>query len=337
MMSFAIHRFSSAIRVGYVAFAMFALISFAPAAYAASQEPAPAPEPATEETAEKHKESGETHVATATLAEPAHAAEEKGANKAAAESGGEVFAQPNRPSLSDSPEVLPAGQAQLEYGWTRSRLDADHNENELSSMLRIGVARNLELRWGWDNFVRESDPLSTHSGTGDTTVGMQYQFMHQSGASPDLAFSYSAKLPTASASLHFSGEVDHTFAFLAGKHFGKNVFDVNTVYRLVGRDGAPGTDANGILIVTVARPLGDSPVTLIGEVLGESRLNAKHGAFATTLVAVSFEVAPRFVIDVGMEFGFTPHAPDRHLLVGFTYAFGNPRSSSGGHHPAPGH
>lgn len=255
--------------------------------------------------------------------------------ESAESAGDEVTAHPNRPSISDSPEVLPPGLLQVEYGFTHSWLGGDHRENELGNQFRFGAAKNLELRYGWDHFVREYDSVSSHRGVGDITLGAQYQFMHQSGASPDLAFGYAVKLPTASTSLGFSDKVDHAFVFLAGKHFGRTVFDVNTVYRLVGRDGAPGTDANGILIVTVARPIGHSPVTLIGEVLGESRLNSHHEAFATTLVAVSWKVAPRLVLDVGMEFGFTPHAPDKHLLVGFTYALGNffspERRGRGGH------
>ena len=234
---------------------------------------------------------------------------------------GSVTAHPNRPSVSDSPEVLPPGLFQLEYGWTHSKLDADHDDDALGSLFRFGVAPGLELRFGWDNFVRESEPLSVHKGVGDSLLGAQYQFNHESSRMPVLAFGYGAKLPTADSSLG-SGEVDHAFALLLGKTFGKTVFDVNAVYRMAGREAEPGFDSNKTLIITVARPL-KGPVGIIGEVLGESGLNTKHEAFATALVALTFKLTPRLVLDAGIEAGFTPHAPDRHLVFGFTYAFGN--------------
>ena len=237
--------------------------------------------------------------------------------------GDSVVAHPNRPSVSDSPHVLSPGVLQMEHGWTHSALGAGVRENVLGGLFRFGVARNLEVRWGWDSFLRESHGASSERGVGDNWLGAQYMFLGESKSVPAMAFSYTVKVPTASHAKHLgSGKVDQVFAYLVGKEMGGMTWDFNGLYRLIGRESASGFDANGVLILTFVRPLVER-LDLIGEVLGESRLNAHEEAFATTLWALSFRVSPRVVVDAGIEVGLTPHAPRKHVLVGVTYAFGN--------------
>ena len=237
----------------------------------------------------------------------------------------EVAAHPNRPSVSDSPKVLPAGQLQIEYGWLDSWLGGGEREKSFGGMFRFGLARNFEVRWAFDPYTQLSDPLVTESGVGDTLVGAQYQFLAEDheGGTPAMAFSYMAKLPTASEPKGLgSGRTDHFFSYLLGKELWGMEMDFNGVYRVIGRHGAPGYDANGIAVFTFGRNLA-GPVGFIGEFLGESRLNSKHDEFATTLWALTYRVTPRFYLDAGIEAGLTSHAPRKHLIFGFTYAIGN--------------
>lgn len=254
-----------------------------------------------------------------------------------------VTAHPNRPSVSDSPKVLPAGQLQIEYGWLDSWLGHEKREKSFGGMFRFGLARNFEVRLGFNPYTQASEPGEiervTESGFGDTLVGAQYQFLNEDheGGTPAMAFSYMAKIPTANEPKGLgSGRTDHFLSYLIGKDLWGMEMDFNGVYRVIGRHGAPGYDANGIAVFTFGRNLA-GPVGFIGEFLGESRLNYKHTEFATTLWALTYKVTPRLYLDAGIESGLTSHAPRKHLIFGFTYAIGNLYSSpkrSRPHHSA---
>lgn len=165
----------------------------------------------------------------------------------------EVTASPNRPSNSDSANVLAPGVLQMEHGWAGGWPVAGRRDHALGGVFRFGVARNLELHWGWDALLRLRDRTGARHGTGDNFLGLQYRFIEESDSSLAFAVSYTAKLPSASERKGLgSGEVDHALTFLASKAVGAHSFDFNAIYRVLGRAGAAGHDAQGVFFFTYA-------------------------------------------------------------------------------------
>jgi hypothetical protein len=64
-------------------------------------------------------------------------------------------------------------------------------------------------------------------------------------------------------------------------------------------------------------------LSVVGEGYGYTALNADTSGFAATMLAFTYQVRPRFVIDSGLDVGVSHDAPQKRVFVGFTYAFGN--------------
>lgn len=244
------------------------------------------------------------------------------AQSGTAEAAG-VVASPNRPSASDSAAVLSRGLLQGEYGWSQSRPGDASRESGFDSMMRLGLGRGLELRWGWDAFLVRTEGGVAQRGAGDIALGLQYQIRPQSPRLPVLALGYAIKLPSASRGKGLgTGRVDHALAFLASREIRGTTLDFNAVYNLSGREGATGCDHHATLILAASRPI-RGPVTLIGEIIGATRRNPGEPAAAATLWALAWQVRPRWALDGGVEAGLTPGTTHRRVFAGLSWAFGN--------------
>jgi Putative MetA-pathway of phenol degradation len=232
-------------------------------------------------------------------------------------------ASPNRPSSSNSADVLEPGVLQWEYGWSREWGAEGDRQSAFGGELRFGLRRSVEFRWGGDSHVSVSNGIGGHDGFGDQYFSGQFRFKQQSTRAPALALSYAIKVPTADESQGLgSGRVDHTFAFLLSEEVHKISCDFNADYQAIGQEGASGFDQNGALILTFQRSV-YGPLSLIGEVGGQTRLHAQTPAFATTLWAVTYKVHRQVVLDTALDVGITNGAPHKRILFGFTYAVAN--------------
>lgn len=231
---------------------------------------------------------------------------------------GSIVANPNRPTISDPADITQYGVVELEYGYTRTWVDGTR-DNNLSGLLKFAMLCDLELRWTTDDFHNVTGAGTTQSGFGDNWIGAQYRLHHQSQYLPTVSFRYEAKVPTASASSGFgSGAPDHSLAFMASKDIGKFHFDYNLGYLLAGRTNRDSYDSNYNLALAFSRPIrGQLGVT--GEGYGETAL-ATRPAYASALLAFTYSITPRLVVDAGYDAGLTNGSPGNHFFAGFTYA-----------------
>lgn len=239
-------------------------------------------------------------------------------------SGGEALeANPNRPSSSNSADVLAPGVLQWEYGFSREWSAAAERQNLLGGELRFGVWRNVELRWGGNDLVHNVSVDGHTQGFGDQYFSGQVRFLKESESAPALALSYAIQVPTGNEALGLgSGRVNHSWTFLASKELHKFTCDFNAGYQLVGKPSASGHDQNAVLILTFQRAL-YGPLSAIGEIGGETRLSAEEPALATTLWALTYRVHRQVVVDAAIDVGITDGAPHKRILFGITYAIAN--------------
>lgn len=234
-----------------------------------------------------------------------------------------LAANPNRPTDSNSADVLDPGILQWEYGYSREWYGRGAFQNLIVGEWRFGLVRNMEVRWGGNPWIRDSVSGAEHEGFGDQYFSAQYRFHEANGSAPALAASYDVTIPAASKAQGLgSGRFDHSLAFLASKDVRSFTFDFNALYNLIGREDSSLRDHNGEFFLGAQKNI-YGPFTLMAELGGETRLNADGNASASNLWAIAFRARPRVVLDGGIEVGITNGAAPKRIFFGVTYAVAN--------------
>ena len=158
---------------------------------------------------------------------------------------GEVLVNPDRPHITDTPDAVPRGLVELDSGVTFLR-DASGGRPlrrfTTQSLLRVGLAENLEARVESTQFVRERSEGQGSSGLGDTRVGFKWHLVDDARWRAALALQPFVKLPTASRGKGLgSGRTDLGAFPLAGKDLpGDLEVEMNFGLAGVGLAEAPG-------------------------------------------------------------------------------------------------
>lgn len=128
--------------------------------------------------------------------------------------GSSLAAEPlvtDRPDATESSSVVAPNQAQLETGITYSE-DADGiKATEFgSTLLRIGIVEDFELRLGWDGYI----DTDVDSGAGDGLLGFKYYIMPESQTDylPEVGLLVHTTLPFGNDAIT-SDEFDPSFLF----------------------------------------------------------------------------------------------------------------------------
>ncbi len=99
----------------------------------------------------------------------------------------------DRPSFGDATVTVPSGHFLFESGYRYGHDEGDSVHNGPVLLLRSGLARNLELRLGWDGYVHSSN---NRQGFGNTRVGLKVQALREQGLTPNLVVIPEFVLPT---------------------------------------------------------------------------------------------------------------------------------------------
>ena len=126
---------------------------------------------------------------------------------------GKLFAQQNvnsietdRPDITESAVVVPSGLYQLESGtlFENKNMTSEgikinfHNYTIITSMLRVGLINNVELRFAGDYLnqtVMNSSNQSNNTGFANILAGAKYQFTKQEVSGQDLGIIIQLYLP----------------------------------------------------------------------------------------------------------------------------------------------
>ncbi|MBP1608349.1 MAG: hypothetical protein H6Q04_584 [Acidobacteria bacterium] len=224
----------------------------------------------------------------------------------------EIQAVPNRPTFSTTAETVYRGVFEIEYG-----VDLASGKQDLNGLLKFGLTKNLEIRFGNITFVRDGGI----AGFGDSGAGFKFRFLKDKGAWPTLAVLYTLTVPSASEELG-SGALGHSAGLLVSKDFGKHHLDFNESIQFLGRGHAEGFDRNYFTAISYSHPI-TQKLAISEEVAGYSRTNETVGATLTVLQALSYSVSPRLVIDGGCYIAAMGDLPRATFVAGVTYAIGD--------------
>ncbi|MDP9338133.1 MAG: hypothetical protein M3P45_04620 [Acidobacteriota bacterium] len=220
-----------------------------------------------------------------------------------------ITAVPNRPTFSTTAEAVQRGVLEVEYG---VELAAEHQN--INGLIKFGIFNNLELRFANNPFVRDGGI----AGMGDSGAGFKYRIFSQEGLLPTFSVLYTASISTSTGTPGI-GAMGHGVDVLLSKDFGKHHFDFNEGVRFLGRPGTGGYDRNYFTAFDYAHPLPRKWGYAI-EIAGFSRANAATPASMVILLAATYNVSPRLVLDAGEYTAVYGKLPRVTFFLGVTYS-----------------
>ena len=230
-------------------------------------------------------------------------------NQTTSQGGDPIVAVPNRPTFSTTAEAVQKGVFEVEYG-----LEAADGHQNINGLLKFGLLTNLELRYGNNPIVRDSGVV----GFGDSGAGLKLRFIKQKGALPTLSALYTATIPTATAGLG-TRTLGHSAGILVSKDFGKHHLYFNESVQWFGRPSATGFDRDYFTAVAYTHAL-TAKLQATAEIAGFSRANTINPSTLTILLAQTYAVSPRLVLDGGCYIAGRGNLPRATFFLGITYS-----------------
>lgn len=223
----------------------------------------------------------------------------------------QITAVPNRPTFATTAESVQRGVLEIEYGFE----GGDGHQN-INGLVKFGIFKNLELRFANNPLERDA----AVGGTGDSGAGFKWKVLTQKGPRPTLSLLYTATIATANHGLGAQAS-GHSVQFLASKDLGKHHFDFNEGVQLIGRPqpGAGGFDRNYFTALSWSHPVRGN-WNFSAELAGFSRTNAATPATMTILVAPTYTVSSRLVLDAGGYVAAYGNLPRVTFFCGVTYS-----------------
>jgi hypothetical protein len=221
----------------------------------------------------------------------------------------EITAVPNRPTFSTTAEAVQRGVLEVEYG-----LEAADGHQNINGLIKFGIFKNLELRFANNPFERDAGV----SGLGDSGAGFKYRIISQKGMLPTFSILYTASFPTSTGTPGI-GAMGHGVDVLVSKDFGKHHFDFNEGVRFLGRPRIGGFDRNYFTAFDYSHPLPGKWGYAV-EIAGFSRANAATPASMVVLLAATYNVKSRLVLDTGEYTAVYGNFPRVTFFAGVTYS-----------------
>jgi hypothetical protein len=231
--------------------------------------------------------------------------------------------EPDRPELTESAKLVPAGAVQLEAGVAFSRERraglAPEKTFEAEADLRIGVSRDIELNLGWAPLVRVRGP-EDDTGIGDATLGVRYRFVEgieDEPWPPHLAMKVFAKLPVADEP-RGTGRPDFGVLFLASFELPHEFeLEVNVGAAAIGQTRPNGYLAQAIATASLSRDLAPSLLGFL-ELLFNSR-NERDGCEQLAVnVGLVYRLTRTLAIDAGIQTSLVGQGPDYVVRTGLS-------------------
>lgn len=239
----------------------------------------------------------------------------------------------DRPDFTESTDAIPTGHAQLEMGYTftydregRTRVRS-HAAPEF--LLRVGVARNFELRLGWEGYNWSQTHAQTTTpagrsvqreewdqGASDFSIGVKYKFAEQEETRPHMGIIAGLSVPSGSRNLS-AGDVEPEVVFLWA-------YDVDDRFSIAGNAGFTIRSDHGDRFVqgkaslSIAYAITDR-IGTYAEYFGLYP-NAEHSDAAHSVNAgVTYLINDNFQLDARVGAGLNEEADDFFAGIGFAY------------------
>lgn len=238
----------------------------------------------------------------------------------------------DRPDQTESSAIVPRGSWQVESGWTHAEDDEDgvriDSDAAPDTLLRIGMARSLELRVGFGGYQWEEIRLPAgmggkQDGIADGSLGFKLKFGEEDGRRPEMALLASVSLP-AGDSAFSSDRADPSFRIT----FANTINERLSIGYNAGAAWSTEEDALGVRHTasvaewTVALGIaGTDRVGFFVELFGEAALSAEGSPSNSFDGGATYLLRDNLQLDVAGGFGLTDAAEDWFVGIGVSYRY----------------
>ncbi len=224
----------------------------------------------------------------------------------------------DRPSFTTGPGLMPAGQSQLELGWTYTEKDDFEVHTGPEVLFRHGLNEAWELRLGWEGYSF----VDGGEFAGDTFIGAKYRFAEQEGDMPAMALIGTLVFPSG----HDSGidsDDDVYGSLLLGWDY--QLDDKSSLAGNLGlavpQDDLTGDHfAQGVFSLMYSRSL-DDKTTCFGEFYTNFPAADEEDAEYVMQAGLTYLLNNDMQIDFRAGFGLNEQAEDWHIGAGLAYRF----------------
>lgn len=237
----------------------------------------------------------------------------------AAAADDEPTAVPYRPSVSTPATLSTPGWLEVEGGLLHEH-DAAARRDSVPATLKLAFSPDWGVRVGADAWVHARDDSGArHSGYGDTSVVVKRRFAIDDASA--FGLEGAATLPTARAGLGSgSGKPDYGANAIYSADFGGSWHtDINVVATRLGAVDAGSGRTQWLGAASLSKAL-DERWGLTGELSGTTQRGAE--GTRQLLVATSYNVSKRLVLDAGAARSLRAGAPSWSAFTGFTWLAG---------------
>lgn len=237
----------------------------------------------------------------------------------------------DRPDFVESSDVVGAGRAQIETGFSSERNTADGIKSRTRStptLVRLGVSEDLELRVETDGYIRSvardqaSGWTQRERGFADASLGLKWHMRDGDEADGTPGIAWLAHLDVDSGSRAFRGQGVRPSLRAVAEWDLPNDFSVGVMPGfLVDRrvDGKRYTA--GILAVTLGKAWTPSWRTFV-EVAGQQLTSRKNGGSIVTFdTGVTYLVNDAVQLDFAVSRGLNSTSPDWQWGAGVSFRF----------------
>jgi hypothetical protein len=216
----------------------------------------------------------------------------------------------DRPDFTESAVAVPTGSLQFELGMTRYVAGEAKSTHVGEVLLRIGVARDTELRLIFGSYVHATDPADPRrdiDGFNDIGLGFKYRLVANDGWTPDLALLGTVTFPTGAT--HIGAEAVQPLGVVAagwalpanlslGANLGTALLNVDSV-----------TFGTSWLSTSLALALGER-WGLFAEAFGFDREEKNGDSTGYADFGVTFQPQPTWQLDARVGRGFSDEDED---------------------------
>ncbi len=230
----------------------------------------------------------------------------------------EPAAVPYRPSVSTPAALSTPGWIEVETGVLHEHAGAPAFRDSVPATLKLAFSPDWGVRVGADAWVRQRDDTGRRtSGIGDTAVVVKRRFAVDDAS----AFGLEAAvvLPTARRGLGGSRQASYGVNGICSGDFGRWHTDINVVATRSG-DAEPGTSRLQWLGAASLSTAIDDYWGVVGELSGTNQRGTD--AMRQLLVAASYNVSKRLVLDAGAARSLRSGTPTWSAFTGFTWLAG---------------
>jgi outer membrane putative beta-barrel porin/alpha-amylase len=218
--------------------------------------------------------------------------------------------EPDRPDVTNGTHIVDIGLLQVEIGGLYTHAAPGQRAFGSPFTARVGLADWVEVRFGTDGLLTQTDGFTHVTGIGNMQLGAKLRLWADPGGVPVLSILPTVNVPTASAAKGLgSGSADYTLALLTGSDIGRHGHvDVNYGIGSIGVGGGDPRFVQHLVSISASAAASDNWNPYL-ETFWLSRQDADGGRVTAMDAGAIYQIGARYAIDGGLQFGISHDAP----------------------------